>query len=112
MIAQETLFDTPMPTKPPSPPKLTIVPKILGKCIKCKKDATLASPSGNPDSIYCAQCGKCTRKVYGVMKGIAVLRMICSTSIEKFVRHPVSGIWCCPCYLDFEVEMRKKGRGF
>lgn len=93
---QEQLFT--IPTKP------AILPVSLGRCIKCGKDATLASASGNPKSIYCEQCGKCKRKVYDTMSGVVVVRKLCSISVEDFMWHRRLGIWCCPCILRFEKE--------
>lgn len=77
----------------------------LGKCAKCGDMATLKSPSG---TVYCSRCGRCQRRVYGTMRGVAVLREECRKTVEEFVKHPRMGIWCCPCLLEFEDKMSKE----
>ncbi len=69
----------------------------LGKCCKCPAEATLKSPSGNPEMIYCKRCGRCGRKEYDVINGYLVLRKECKYTIEDFVLHPRMKIWVCPC---------------
>lgn len=69
----------------------------LGKCCKCSEPASLKSPSGNPQSVYCRRCGRCGRKEYDVINGYLVLREECKNTIEDFVLHPRMKIWVCPC---------------
>jgi hypothetical protein len=75
----------------------------LGSCVKCCKPGVVSSPSG---AVYCRQCGRCQRRVYGAMQGVAVLREECNTSVDKFVMHPRLGIYVCPCLLRFDEEMQ------
>jgi len=70
-VIQEQLFDIPVQTPvtqstsklPPSPPNPAMIAEPLGPCAKlgCNKPAVLASPSGNPKSVYCKQHGHCGR---------------------------------------------------
>jgi hypothetical protein len=91
-----TLFDLEAPTPvadspiiPPTPPKPVALAKPLGTCCKagCDNPATVASPSGDPQSIYCVNCGKCGAKsVESTALGIEV--KVCRRSVEQFVLHP------------------------
>jgi len=74
------------------------------QCVKCGKPASLKSPSGTP---YCSRCGRCTRNVYGTMKGIVVLRKECRKTVDQFVIHPRMRVYVCPCVLDYDREMQK-----
>ena len=76
----------------------------LVPCVKCGKRGEVSSPSG---AVYCQQCGRCQRRVYGVMQGVVVLREECNTSVDKFVKHPRMGIYVCPCILEFERQIKK-----
>jgi len=110
-MIQETLFDLPAQSPapsiaskiPPKPPKPTTLAEPLGPCAKCGKPAVISSPSGNPKSIYCEQCGHCGRWYINRQSR-------CNRSIEDFVLHPRLGIWVCPCMILFEIEMQKKER--
>ena len=108
-MIQEALFAVPAvqtaSKQPPQPPQSVIQAEPLGKCIKCGQEATLSLPNG---TVYCKQCGRCKRKVYGVMKGIAVLREECKATVENFVLHPRLGVYVCPCVLKYEEEHEKK----
>jgi hypothetical protein len=64
----------------PQPPKLAIV---YGTCCRCKKHpAVLKSPSGNPENIYCAECGRSRCGVH---------------TIADFELEESTGIWLDPC---------------
>jgi hypothetical protein len=67
---------------------------ILGKCAVCQAPATVASPSDNPQSVYCRQHSQC-------------IRQGCGRSIKSFVFSDRMGIWCCPCVVAF--EQKRKG---
>jgi hypothetical protein len=71
------LFDVPKSILDPAPVTLS-----LGPCAVCGGQATVASPSGNPESVYCKKCGCCSR---------------CKGSIEKFVKYPHGDFYVCPC---------------
>lgn len=89
-------------------PIATIAPSDVAcsaKCTKCGGPAVLRSPSG---AVYCNRCGRCQRRVYGTMRGIAVLREECKKTVEDFVKHPRMGIWCCPCVLEYEEKLAKR----
>jgi len=52
-------------------------------CTVCGEPATLRSPSGRSDSVYCEKHGHCAR---------------CNASVEQFVPNPHSEInFVCPC---------------
>ena len=107
---QGSLFDIPaalvahpQPAKvPPLPAKIVVSP-VLGQCVRCGHDATVASPSGNPHSIYCEQCGRCGGgHVTQTALGIEV--RVCGNSVEHFVYDEIRGIWRCPCMITREVK--------
>jgi hypothetical protein len=106
-----TLFDfeTPAPVAappiPPTPPKPVALAEPLGVCCKvgCDNPATVASPSGDPQSIYCKACGRCGAKSVE-MTALGVSVKVCGNSVEQFVLHPRMGIWCCPCMLSQEAS--------
>lgn len=66
----------------------------LDLCAVCGEPATVASPSGNPESVYCKRHASCARPS-------------CTKTVEQFVLHPRMGIWCCPCILNFEEQLAK-----
>lgn len=88
-LAQTALFgsdsinvrqQTKKPETPPQPPKLAIV---YGVCCRCKeRPATLKSPSGNPESIYCTECGTSRCGVH---------------TIADFEQEEGTGLWLDPC---------------
>lgn len=82
----KTLFDMPVEEK-----------LNLGPCARsgCKEPATLASPSGNPQSIYCEKHGHCGH--YYIDR-----QTFCGISVEHFVLYEALGIWCCPCVKGFK----------
>src|SRR5258708_11471402 len=108
-MIQEQLFDIQPVTAdgatiPPSGNPPTIA-SPLGPCCKCGEPAVVASPSGNPKSIYCAEHGKCGHWYID-------RQTRCGMSVEKFVWHERLQIWCCPCLLKFEIEFEcVDGRG-
>jgi hypothetical protein len=94
-MIQEALFNVPVPDAPIIPPSGTNPPMLaepLGPCARsgCQEPATLKSPSGNPQSIYCEQHGYCGH--YYIDR-----QARCVGSIEDFVLHPRLNIWVCPC---------------
>ena len=117
-MIQEQLFDLPVQVPatqgtsklPPKPPKPTTLAEPLGQCVKCGAPAEVASPSGDPKSVYCKQHGHCGRANKDGLE-------TCGTSVENFVKHPRLGIWCCPCVLQFDafekkraLEIKKRGK--
>lgn len=96
---------TPVTGRTKLPPQLPKPVTLAEPCVKCSKPGVVTSPSG---AVYCQQCGRCQRRVYGVMRGVVVLREECNTSVDKFVKHPRMGIYVCPCLLAFEQEIAKK----
>jgi hypothetical protein len=64
-----------------------------GHCIVCSKTATLKSPSGRPEGIYCEQHGYCPR---------------CKSSIEEFVKYPYGGFYVCPCAVGTVTRIEQK----
>jgi len=89
-----------------------MIAEPLGPCAKlgCNKPAVLASPSGNPKSVYCKQHGHCGRANKDGLE-------TCGTSVESFVKHPRLGIYVCPCVVAFDTfydkhqkAMRKQGK--
>lgn len=68
------------PKMPPQPPKLAIV---YGVCCRCKeRPAVLKSPSGNPEYIYCAGCGRSRCGMH---------------TIADFELEAGTGLWLDPC---------------
>lgn len=111
-MIQEALFEMPVvetaSKQPPQPPAPVILAEPLGTCCKCGQEATLSLPNG---TVYCKQCGRCKRKVYGVMKGVVVLRRECKVTVENFVMHPRISAYVCPCVLKYdEAHERKRAR--
>jgi late competence protein required for DNA uptake (superfamily II DNA/RNA helicase) len=60
-------------------------------CAICGKPATLFSPSGRPESVYCDAHGHCSR---------------CKTSVEKFVKYPYGDFYACPCVVKFARQQQ------
>jgi hypothetical protein len=54
--------------------------------------ATLVSPSGREDSVYCEAHGRCRR---------------CGESVEKFVKHPRISNYVCKCVVEFEIQRQR-----
>jgi uncharacterized protein DUF4326 len=68
----------------------------LGQCVVCGGQATVASPSGRSDSVYCKSHGKCSR---------------CGGSVKKFVSHPNFTNYLCPCVIAcYEHEETKNAK--
>lgn len=77
------------PETPPQPPKLAIV---YGVCCRCKeRPATLKSPSGNPEYIYCEQCGRSRCGVH---------------TIADFEMEGSSGLWLDPCCIKRDLKQQ------
>ncbi len=65
-------------------PSNGILPSIvIGVCIRCSGDATVASPGG---SAYCTSHSGCAR---------------CHRSITAFVFDTMRGLWLCPCVIHY-----------
>jgi hypothetical protein len=62
-------------------------------CIVCHNLATLKSPSGRPEGMYCEQHGYCPR---------------CKSSIEEFVKYPYGGFYVCPCAVGIVTRIEQK----
>jgi hypothetical protein len=100
-MIQDALFSVPVsdaPVIPPSGTKPPMLAEPLGPCVKCGKDAILASPSG---MLYCVKCGQCGR-----MDGQG--KKSCYKNITDFVWHDRLKIWCCPCVVKFEIELPER----
>jgi len=71
----------------PQTPRLSIV---YGTCCRCHdQPATLKSPSGNPESIYCEKCGISRCKMH---------------TIADFVLEESSGLWLDPCAVKSDLQ--------
>jgi len=66
--------------------------EIHNHCVVCGELATVASPSGREDSIYCETHGHCLR---------------CGSSVEHFVRHPYITNYVCKCVVQFEMQRQR-----
>ncbi len=56
---------------------------VIGVCVRCGGDATVASPGG---SKYCASCGQCAR---------------CHRCVTTFAFDTMRGLWLCECVLHY-----------
>ena len=68
-------------------------PQSLGQCAVCGGQATVASPSGRSDSLYCNKYGQCSK---------------CKTSVEQFVKYPYADFYACPCVARFAHQQEAK----
>jgi len=65
-----------------------------GHCAVCHNLATLKSPSGRPEGMYCERHGYCSR---------------CKGSIEQFMQHPYNDVYyVCPCVVAFLMRIEEK----
>jgi len=94
-LAVETDAEEVVDTSPPDlvPDNNTEDNKAIhNHCVVCGELATVASPSGREDSIYCKTHGHCLR---------------CGASVEQFIKHPYISNYVCNCVVEFEIQLQR-----
>jgi hypothetical protein len=77
-------------------PSVVAVDRSIGHCSICLDagmmvPATLVSPSGREDSVYCEAHGHCKR---------------CGSSVEQFVKYPYGDFYVCSCVAAYAEQTR------